>query len=521
MEIALKEKSMYVWLVLAALLIWTNAVEAACTGSSPTWTAASPSSADVAACVTVAKSGDTIRVPAGSGSVNWSTPPNLPNTKGLTILGPGAGSLTINNSKAWIAYCSASKPHRISGFRFTGTPSGGSHISVEGTCSGFRIDHNIFYNVPNGYEAISVNAGVALEGPLYGLIDNNQFVSTGGNFRAINMNSGGMDYGVRTNWRNESHLGTANNIYIEDNVFDYATQDDGGSGAVDSNSEAAWVFRFNTVKNSSIKSHGVCNSEGTANQSAYYNTFVATSGVTNGYRMIHQQGSGEAMVFANRFTAASSKSASAFEILHYRSANASAAGCSLYPRCDGSAANAAWDQNRSPAATYKGYRCRYQPGSRGGPNGTTLLSPIYAWNNIWTDNGQKVSINIEDAWNVGTPTVQDHVKANRDFYDAVSNTAQTSPTSPFNGTTGVGFGTLANRPTTCTTNPDEPGGGVGYWATDQGEWNSKNAGPDGQLYRCSATNVWTLHYTPFTYPHPLQTGGSPVPPAPTNLRMLN
>ena len=66
----------------------------------------------------------------------------------------------------------------------------------------------------------------------------------------------------------------------------------------------------------------------------------------------------------------------------------------------------------------------------------------------------------------------------------------------FNGVTGIGRGTLASRPATCTT-------GVGYWATDQGEWKSKNPGPDGQFYKCTSTNTWTLYYTPYTYPHPL------------------
>ena len=64
----------------------------------------------------------------------------------------------------------------------------------------------------------------------------------------------------------------------------------------------------------------------------------------------------------------------------------------------------------------------------------------------------------------------------------------------------MGFGTLANRPTTCTTNSLEPGGGVGYFATDQGA--------SGTLYRCSATNTWTVHYTPYAYPHPLVSGSS-------------
>jgi hypothetical protein len=86
--------------------------------------------------------------------------------------------------------------------------------------------------------------------------------------------------------------------------------------------------------------------------------------------------------------------------------------------------------------------------------------------------------------------------ANRDYYGEVSQSAQSSPTSPFNGTVGTGYGTLANRPTTCTQ-------GVGYWATDQGNWNRSGAGGQGELFVCTSTNTWSLYYTPYTYPHPL------------------
>lgn len=87
--------------------------------------------------------------------------------------------------------------------------------------------------------------------------------------------------------------------------------------------------------------------------------------------------------------------------------------------------------------------------------------------------------------------------ANRDYYSEGTNqAAQTSTTSPFNGSTGTGHGTLANRPASCTPS-------VGYWATDQGSWNQSGSGGQGQLYICTATNTWTLSYTPYTYPHPL------------------
>jgi hypothetical protein len=121
-------------------------------------------------------------------------------------------------------------------------------------------------------------------------------------------------------------------------------------------------------------------------------------------------------------------------------------------------------------------------------------------------NGSLMSVSVQ-----GEGRNNLHIQANRDYY-----TTNTS----FNGTSGVGEGPLSSRPSSCTT-------GVAYWATDQGEWNSLQAGPDGRLYKCTATNTWSLYYTPQTFPHPWQTGGAPapVPPpgapaAPTNLRII-
>jgi hypothetical protein len=70
---------------------------------------------------------------------------------------------------------------------------------------------------------------------------------------------------------------------------------------------------------------------------------------------------------------------------------------------------------------------------------------------------------------------------------------------------GIGIGTLASRPATCTE-------GTAYWATTQ-DWSSfttsmvgvNPAVPlSGTLYKCGAGNTWTESYTPYTYPHPLR-----------------
>jgi hypothetical protein len=125
------------------------------------------------------------------------------------------------------------------------------------------------------------------------------------------------------------------------------------------------------------------------------------------------------------------------------------------------------------------------------------LDPVYEWDNTM----QSLSRNFES--NTG------RVLINRDYYTTNtkgSPVAQTSPTSPFDGSgaegIGVGFGTLANRPSTCTVQ-------VGYFATDT-----------NTLYLCKTANTWTASYTPYTYPHPLVTGGGggpPPPAAPTGL----
>ena len=53
----------------------------------------------------------------------------------------------------------------------------------------------------------------------------------------------------------------------------------------------------------------------------------------------------------------------------------------------------------------------------------------------------------------------------------------------------------------------------------QGSWNQRGSGQQGQLYVCTSTDTWTLHYTPYTYPHPLVqgTGTGDVIIPPTNV----
>jgi hypothetical protein len=180
-----------------------------------------------------------------------------------------------------------------------------------------------------------------------------------------------------------------------------------------------------------------------------------------------------------------------------------------------------WDGGTAMGTdTLLGYPCLDQPGrgqgdllSGGFPNKINsvtgksewpkqALEPIYIWNNAG---------GIVPGWGgaVYSDDSGGRVVANRDYYPSASG-QQTSPTAPFNGTSGTGWGTLANRPTTCTP-------GVAYFATDQGSWNRSTSNPygvqlngaDGVLYKCTAPNTWTRYYEPYTYPHPLRLPGAP------------
>jgi len=469
-------------LIAVGVVVSVSDAMAGCTGSSPTWSS-TPDASSVAACISSASSGDTINVYAGAAT--WSSAITLPASKAINLIGAGASSTFITLTGGIDAICSTGKPHRISGFTFQNKTSG-TAIAFSGTCSGFRIDHNTFSNFASSVEGIHIDWFRAGIGPIYGLIDHNTF-SAPVNHRAV------LIYGLGQTWPSTSPLGTANNIFIEDNMFDFGDirADTAGAGCADANYGAYFVWRHNQSRNCLLSIHGEYNSTGgVVAVEVYENTFT-TNGPSSfwpdGYRLVHHQGSGEFMIFNNSFTTVSGKSGTAISLTYYRS-------CPGYgTRCDGTSAV---DENRVPRTTYYGYACYHQPGRKG----DKTLSPIYDWNNRWTDTNAPVLVNVENPFSgCSAPEPATHIQRDRDYYNFVN--------SGFNGTSGTGIGPLTNRPATCTTNSQEGGGGVGYWATDT-----------RTLYRCAATNTWQLHYQPYVYPHPL-SGGGLVPP--TNLRITS
>lgn len=469
-------------------------------GHAATVTPASCLQPAVQTAIDQAQDGDTVVVPTGSCS--WSSEVRLSNAKGVSLVCASMGGCLITSSGRAVLFDTLaginSRFYRISGFVFTNTATAFViWIAGDGTLERVRIDHNRF-NTASGSIAIFFGHTQAIAN-YYGVIDHNTLVSSGSaTFVQI--------IGAANPAPPAAQMGTANNLFVEDNTITIATMTNAGQGCSDMWGNGAMVWRRNSTLNCLVTSHGVTHGGGPQNFELYDNALAVDAGAVNqgvgdGYRVFHHQGSGEFIAFNNRFTAFSGRNADPLEMTHYRSASPIEAGYSAtLGRCDGTSPR---DGNRQPTSTYRGYPCWRQPGRDFAGN----LRPMYAWNNHWADTGAKIDLLVADPWGQSSPSVLDHIQPERDYYNAVSGSAQTSPLAPFSGATGMGFGTLARRPTTCTTNGLEAGGGVGYFATDQG--------PQGTLYRCGSTNTWTTHYQPYPYPHPLVAGTPPPPPPPS------
>lgn len=149
-------------------------------------------------------------------------------------------------------------------------------------------------------------------------------------------------------------------------------------------------------------------------------------------------------------------------------------------------AKGAWDRNDNT----DGGLCYAQPGT-----GQTDLLTGDAYPDLtsrpmtWTNKPAPPAITLEPIYVVNT-------NLNNGVYSpATSHGSATviENTHFYNVTSGTSL------PGTCTVND-------GYWKTDEGTWDTGHSGTDGVLYKCTATNVWTLFYTPLTYPHPLVGG---------------
>jgi hypothetical protein len=398
---------------------------------SDTIEAASCSQPSVQAAIDIASDGDIVLVPAGS--AQWSTPVTC--TKGLDIRGAGIDQ-TIIYDKTSGAYlqeplvCTTKTGYttKVSGFTFDGTdsaPSSAGMVLMKASsynAGTFRVHHCSFRNMKvRGVGVYTV----------YGLVDNNTFTAP------WNLNGQGVSFwgDDATAWTRALTLGTANAVYIEDNIFNYTYMND---GAFDAYSGARVVFRYNTVINTPLGWHGcdTGNYRSTHSFEVYNNQF--TTSVNTGGRAILSRG-GTGVIYNNTFVGSLYRR---LELANYRSCtDPDGKNWGIWGMCNG--VNPI-DGNIDST----GYNSQDQCGwtSTGLDDGTgpkQILSPIYAWGN--TLDGSSVGLTVVNTCS----QVSVHIKENRDFYNGVQ----------------------------------RPG------------------------------------YSPYTYPHPLRSGGDGTPQSPTGLRL--
>jgi hypothetical protein len=451
------------------LLLLCSVCFAATGAHAGTIAAASCSQNDVASAVSSASDGDVVSIPACSNTWTSSSTPPVAFCKSITLQGAGAGAtnISINNTGSWpkagiyVNNCT-SKNIRITGFSLSYVSGDAMIFFNNSVGSTVRIDHMSLNGGSSGGDVLYVY------GP-YGVADHNTFTNSS---TLIERPASGDALAGDSSWSQDPSFGTANAFYFEDNTFNdtvYTEKDciDGGREVYRNNtftSYGPFTHGFDTVPRSCFE------------LDAYNNTFTG-KGYSPYYGFRYRGGSG--LLYNNLIQG--TYSMAFIQVENYRSYSTgyvSPYTDRISPHwCDG---GSNYDENTALAGTYHGWPCRDQIG-RGKNQGSY---PLYSWNNCRTALGCGVGdqATITVAGGGGTDYTASQIMANRDFYQMVAG---------FNGTTGVGQGTLAARPSTCSVNSDT-GKGPAYWATDQ-----------NRLYQCSATNTWTLYYVPFAYPHPL------------------
>ena len=458
------------------------------------------------AAINASVSGDTITIGAGSCSISNE---GSIYDKNVTIIGAGKGVTNIEAENGFAAFKTTggnSPTWRLSGISFWGTSNSiASLLSIWGTGSAsvrgpFRIDH-VSVNYPNA----GADGLIAVWGPIYGLIDHNDFtqdyeaaIATGWELNSENCsyNVGGTcdltTLGGGTEAATPYEPGGVHNLYIEDNTF--TGKSTNALSAIDTfYSGGRIVFRHNTLNSTGLYAHWT--QGGYVNSlwwEVYNNNFQWTLGTNNGNNPMRMQGGGTGLIYNN--TVNFPQNFIALGDGRIVSENQSSAPLNF---CNGTQAV---DGNAGDLAA-PGWPCLMQAGRAAGKSIASIMAgskqtsfPLYLWNN-------------------GTQNSCSNPAAGGAACDNTFHTSTFAGSAPY----------FRSTPHTVV------GGGYGSGDVDYSITVSQPAGAGNHR----------LVYMPFTYPYPLTVSGMPdasgsggtsgvpvvpptvsdtlPPPAPTNL----
>jgi hypothetical protein len=410
---------------------------------STTHTAASCGYADVATKIGLAVSGDTVYVP-NNGDCDWGANA-ITTDQAINII--GVGNPTITGSGVLWRFTTGSSTYamRLSGFTMTGV---GYYIVLTGSGSGWRIDNNNL-NCSGTNCRISMLVNTEAFGN-YASIDSNTFSGTG-------IAYGGNHLSGAISWKAAAQWGTNNAIVVENNTFTPVYIGTVNVNCIDSNNGARWIIRYNEFRDTTIQSHGACQTSirGTRSMEIYNNIFShpyqvwtrGYAGLRAGSNIITRNTVGGRLVTGNNCVTFDNR----------RSFDSACYGAGTFGACDG---DNPYDMNTNPnpaSGNQDGWRCMDQIGAGTqtgdmGSGGTQASDPSYVWGNtgvrVCIDGSNKYAICTSDGecpdstctTSNATPNVVTlvnnsslqpvHVVADRDYYAGTEKVGWTPSTCP-------------------------------------------------------------------------------------------